>query len=451
MRFLNLHEYQSKDLLEKYSAVVQKGKPASTVEEARSVAEWIKKESESRADSTQAAICSAERLMCAQLAVRKAIDTPHTTAAARHRVCDPADPAAELIVKAQIHAGGRGKGTFNTGYKGGVQICETPDEVAAAAEAMLGNTLVTKQTGAEGQKVSTLLINEGIDIHDELYFAILMDRTYNGPVIVASTEGGMDIEEVAESNPDAIVKVPVDIEEGLQDETAYELAAKLGFEGEQADLAVKQFHALYNMFVATDSTQVEINPLAIGSVPGGPQRVVFAVDAKLNFDDNATFRQKEIFDLRDKSMEDARDVAADEAGLNYIGLDGNIGCLVNGAGLAMATMDIIKMHGGDPANFLDVGGGATADQVTEAFKILTGDPKVEAILVNIFGGIMKCDTIAEGIVQAANTIDLKVPLVVRLAGTNVELGEEILKTSGLDLIVAHDLDDAAEKAVKHSK
>jgi len=269
---------------------------------------------------------------------------------------------------------------------------------------MLGAKLITKQTGHEGQLVAKVLVNEGITIHRELYFAILMDRANNGPVLVASTEGGMDIEEVAEKHPGAIVKVPVDIMGGLADATARDLATKLGFTGELVGLAAKQFQGLYKLFLATDATQVEINPLAVGSVPGGVSNVVFAVDAKLNFDDNAAFRQKAIYDLRDKSMEDPRDVAAEEAGLNYIGLDGNIGCMVNGAGLAMATMDIIKLHGGAPANFLDVGGGATAEQVTKAFKILTADPQVKAILVNIFGGIMKCDTIAAGIIQAAKEV-----------------------------------------------
>lgn len=401
VRFLNLHEYQSKDLMEKYNVQVQKGRVAHDVDEAREVAHWIKTD----------------------------------------------NPEAELIVKAQIHAGGRGKGTFTNGFQGGVKICTDADEAAAMAEKMFGNSLVTKQTGPDGQMVAKVLINEGITIEDELYFAILMDRAYNGPVIVASTEGGMDIEEVAESNPDAIVKVPVDIETGLQAADAEALADKLGFTGKTKELAVKQFHALYELFIGSDATQVEINPLAIGSVPGGASGLVFAVDAKLNFDDNATFRQKDIFALRDTTMEDPRDVAADEVGLNYIGLDGSIGCLVNGAGLAMATMDIIKLHGGSPANFLDVGGGATAQQVTEAFKILTSDPNVKGILVNIFGGIMKCDTIAEGIVEAARTIKLEVPLVVRLEGTNVELGDEIIRNSGLPITVADDLDDAAKKAV----
>jgi succinyl-CoA synthetase beta subunit len=358
------------------------------------------------------------------------------------------NPGAELILKAQIHAGGRGKGVFKSGFRGGVHICTEAAEVAEKTSKMLGQFLVTKQTGEEGQQVNKVLINEGITIDSEYYFAILMDRAYGGPVIVASTEGGMDIEEVAETNPAAIIKEPVSIATGLSKEQAEALAGKLGFEGDLQTKAAAQFMALYAMFIGTDATQVEINPLAVGAVPGaGEERHVFAVDAKLNFDDNASYRQGPIFEMRDKSMEDARDIAAEEAGLNYIGLDGSIGCLVNGAGLAMATMDIVKLHGGSPANFLDVGGGATAEQVAQAFRIITSDTSVKALLVNIFGGIMKCDTIAEGIVTAAKEVGLKVPLVVRLEGTNVEAGKRILQESGIAVITADDLDDAAKKAV----
>jgi succinyl-CoA synthetase beta subunit len=266
-------------------------------------------------------------------------------------------------------------------------------------------------------------------------------------VIVASTEGGMDIEEVAETNPDAIIKVPVDIHLGLTDEQAIEIAEKLGFKGAEVEKACDQFKGLYSMFVASDATQVEINPLACGFVPGVNSDMVYAVDAKLNFDDNAEFRQHDIFAQRDTSVEDPRDVAADKAGLNYIGLDGNVGCLVNGAGLAMATMDIVKLHGGNPANFLDLGGGATKDQVVEAFKILLSDSNVEAILCNIFGGIVRCDVIAQGIVDAALEVNLDLPLVVRLEGTNSEIGKKILQESGLPIITAEDLDDAAIKGV----
>lgn len=400
-RCLNLHEYQSKDLLESFGVVVQKGSVSSTPQEALDIASRIKAE----------------------------------------------NSEAELIVKAQIHAGGRGKGTFTSGYKGGVQIVEEAEDASERTSHMFGEYLVTKQTGPEGQLCTKVLINEGISIDSEYYFAILQDRAYHGPVLVASTEGGMDIEEVAEKTPEAILKVPVDIHAGLDDETALKLADDLGFAADLREKAARQFQSLYKLFVATDATQVEINPLAVGRVPGGESQV-YAVDAKLNFDDNAQYRQKAIFDMRDTAMEDPRDVAAEEVGLNYIGLDGTIGCLVNGAGLAMSTMDIIKLHGGSPANFLDVGGSATADQVTAAFEIITSDSNVEALLVNIFGGIMKCDTIADGIVEAAKRVDLKIPLVVRLEGTNVDLGKKILQDSGIALITADDLDDAASKAVK---
>lgn len=325
----------------------------------------------------------------------------------------------------------------------------SPTEVEDYAKKMLGAYLVTKQTGPEGQLCSKVLINEGLTIKKEYYFAILMDRKYNGPVLVASTQGGMDIEEVAESNPDAILTEPVDIMQGLTIEQATKFAERLGFQGNLLEDAAKQFVNLYNLFIDTDATQVEINPLAVGYYHGGEEKEqIFAVDAKLNFDDNAAYRQQEIYSQRDRSMEDPRDTAAEDVGLNYVGLDGSIGCMVNGAGLAMATMDIIKLHGGNPANFLDVGGGASAEQVTEAFKLLTSDPKVKAILVNIFGGIMRCDTIANGIVQAAKNIHLQIPLVVRLEGTRVEEGKEILKNSGIKIIAADDLDDAAIKAVQ---
>lgn len=313
---------------------------------------------------------------------------------------------------------------------------------------MLGQYLVTKQTTEDGQLVKSVLINEGITIDRECYFAILMDRNSGGPAIVASTEGGVDIEEVAEKNPSAIVTLPVDINKGLLEDDALKLAEKLGFTSLQKQRAAREFERLYEFFIGCDATQVEINPLVEGSVPGGEGSSVFAVDAKLNFDENASFRQKYIFDMRDKDMEDPRDVRAEEAGLNYIGLDGNIGCMVNGAGLAMATMDIIKLNGGSPANFLDVGGSATTEQVTEAFKILRSDENVKGILVNIFGGIMKCDTIANGIVLAAKEVGLDIPLVVRLEGTNVEEGKKILAESDINVTTADDLDDAAAKTIK---
>eukprot|EP00455_Lapot_gusevi_P047996 TRINITY_DN6581_c0_g1_i1.p1 TRINITY_DN6581_c0_g1~~TRINITY_DN6581_c0_g1_i1.p1 ORF type:complete len:499 (-),score=221.91 TRINITY_DN6581_c0_g1_i1:262-1665(-) len=396
-RFLDLHEYQSKALMAKHGVRVQKGQVANTAEEAAEVALRLKREG-----------------------------------------------ANDLIVKAQILAGGRGKGHFNTGFKGGVKVCQEPDEVKNMSAKMLGNHLITKQTGAEGQLVSKVLVHEGVDFDRELYFAIIMDRSQGGPTIVASPMGGMDIEEVAVKHPDQIHVQPVDIMKGIQPSDTARIATLLGFNPGSPTFqdAQEQMANLYNMFIANDCTQVEINPLVLTKTGK-----VYCVDAKLGFDDNAQFRQQALFAMRDTSMEDPREVEASKYGLNYIGLDGNIGCMVNGAGLAMATMDIIKLHGGQPANFLDVGGGATEKQVEEAFKILTADPKVKALLVNIFGGIMKCDVIAKGVVNAAVSVKLQVPLVVRLAGTNVDKGKEILKKSGLNIIPADDLDDAAKKAV----
>lgn len=397
-RFLDLHEYQSKDLATRYGVRVQKGYMAETPEE------------------TEA-----------------------------HAAALLADGAPELVLKAQIHAGGRGKGVFNTGFKSGVQFSTDPSEMSGYAKEMLGNNLMTKQTPPEGQTVKKVLVHESLNFskdHPEFYLAFLMDRSFGGPVMVASREGGMDIEEVAENNPDAIIKQAIDITEGIQPAQTLAMAQALGLEGDLVADAQAQMESLYTMFLDLDCTQIEINPLVVSSAGQ-----LYCVDAKLNFDDNASFRQKEVFSMRDTSMEDPREVAAGEAGLNYVGLDGSIGCMVNGAGLAMATMDIIHLYGGEPANFLDVGGGATEAQVEAAFRILTEDPKVKGILVNIFGGIMKCDVIAQGIVNAAKTINLQIPLVVRLEGTNVEIGNEILSSSGINLITANDLDDAAVKAV----
>lgn len=399
VRHLNLHEYQSKDLMAKFKVRVQKGATAESEAEAVTVA---------------------------------------------NRLAD--EGAVDLVVKAQIHAGGRGKGVFNTGFKKGVHVFTGPDRAAKTSEAakhMFGNNLITKQTGPEGQTCRKVLIHEGIEFNRELYFAILMDRAYNGPVIVASLQGGMDIEDVAENSPEAIMTYPIDIEAGITDADTLKVATALGFEGEVLKDAQEQMKNLYNLFIGCDATQVEINPL-VQTTDG----LVYCVDAKINFDENAEFRQKEAFAGRDSSMEDPREVEAQKFNLNYIGLDGNIGCMVNGAGLAMATMDIIQLKGGSPANFLDVGGGADAKQVEEAFKILTADPNVKGLLVNIFGGIMKCDVIAEGIVTAAKNVGLNVPLVVRLEGTNVDLGVKLLQDSGLPIITATDLDDAAIKAVK---
>lgn len=395
-RFLNLHEYQSKGLMAKYDVRVQKGATADTPEEALKVATDIKE-----------------------------------------------GGAVDLILKAQIHAGGRGKGHFDTGFKGGVKICSEPTEVGDFSKEMFGNNLITPQTGPEGQPVKKVLVHEGVDFDNEYYFALLLDRSANGPVIVASSEGGMDIEEVFAKNPEAIKSMPVDIHEGVQQHHIDAVSKLFGFTGAVAEDAGVQIRNMYKLFLETDATQVEINPFVLTK-----DGKIFCVDAKINFDENAAYRQKEVFAMRDTSMEDPREVEASKNGLNYVGLDGNIGCMVNGAGLAMATMDIIALHGAMPANFLDVGGGANEEQVEEAFKLLSGDSRVKAILVNIFGGIMKCDTIATGIVNAAKKIGLKLPLVVRLEGTNVEQGVKILKDSGLDLITATDLDDAAKKAVK---
>jgi succinyl-CoA synthetase beta subunit len=305
---------------------------------------------------------------------------------------------------------------------------------------MFGNRLVTKQTPPEGVLVNKIMVCESLNFNKEFYFAILMDRATNGPVLVASTQGGMDIEAVAHETPELIHTVPVDINVGVTPQQGKWIAEKLGFSN--IPQAVEQIQRLYKLFISCDATQVEINPFVETS-----DKRVFAIDAKINFDDNAEFRQKEIFAMRDVAEEDPREVEASKFNLNYIGLDGNIGCMVNGAGLAMATMDIIKLYKGKPANFLDVGGGANTSQITEAFKIISSDPQVKAILVNIFGGIMKCDIIANGIVQALKQIQVKQPIVVRLAGTNVELGQKILRESGYKIQTASDLDDAAAKVV----
>jgi len=394
VRNFNIHEYQGKILCDKYGVAVQKWRAADTPEEAKAGAE--------------------------DLAV------------------------AEYVVKAQVHAGGRGKGTFvENGYKGGVKIVKTAEEVAEAASHMLGNHLVTKQTVEGGALVTQLMIAESVDITSEKYVAFVMDRAMGGPAAIVSPQGGMDIEAVAEETPDALLAEPIDIAKGITKEQAIKLAKFAEFEPENVDEAALMIERLYDMFIGLDATQVEINPLAETKAHG-----VITVDAKVNFDDNALFRQQEVYEMRDLSEEDPREVEAGKWGLNYIGLDGNIACMVNGAGLAMATMDIIQLYGGTPANFLDVGGGAQENQVKEAFKILTADPQVKGILVNIFGGIMKCDIIAQGIVNAAKEVGVVVPLIVRLEGTNVELGKQIINESGLTIITGDNLDDAAQKAVK---
>ncbi|KAG6658817.1 succinate--CoA ligase [ADP-forming] subunit beta, mitochondrial-like [Carya illinoinensis] len=394
LRRLNIHEYQGAELMSKYGINVPKG----------------------------VAVFSGDD-------VKKAIQ-------------DVFPNQSELVVKSQILAGGRGLGTFKSGLKGGVHIVKA-DQVEEIAGKMLGQVLVTKQTGPQGKVVSKVYLCEKLSLVNEMYFAITLDRKTAGPLIIACRKGGTSIEDLAEKFPDMIIKVPIDVFNGITDEDAGKVVDGLAPTVADRKDSIEQVKKLYELFCKSDCTLLEINPIAETS-----DKQLVAADAKLNFDDNAAFRQKEIFTLRDPSQEDPREVTAAKADLNYIGLDGEIGCMVNGAGLAMATMDIIKLHGGTPANFLDVGGNASEGQVIEAFKILTSDEKVKAILVNIFGGIMKCDIIASGIVNAAKEVSLKVPVIVRLEGTNVDQGKRILKESGMALITADDLDDAAEKAVK---
>jgi len=393
---MNIHEYQASELLQRFGVATTRGKVASTPEEAERIAREI--------------------------------------------------APAEIVVKAQIHAGGRGKGTFTNGFKGGVHLCKTPEEAREIAGKMLGQTLVTHQTGPAGRVVNKVLVAESAQIARETYFAILLDRATAAPLAVASTEGGVEIETVAAKSPEKIIRESIDPLSGLQPFQARKLAKQLNFESSQLKAASNLFDGLYRTFIGLDCSMVEVNPL-VATTSGG----VLALDAKFNFDDNALYRHPDVAAMRDTAEEDTREVEASKHGLNYIGLDGNIACLVNGAGLAMATMDIIKYYGGNPANFLDVGGSATEEQVTEAFKILVADKRVEAILVNIFGGIARCDVIAQGIINAAKTVKLSVPLVVRLEGTNVEEGKKLLKESGLALITANDLADAAEKAVKAAR
>jgi len=419
---MNIHEYQAKQLLEKFGVATTRGKVASTPEEAEAVAREI---------GDAAGIVSAGQLL------RPSDAAPPREAATRHA------PHVDLVVKAQVHAGGRGKGTFANGFKGGVHVVKSPAEAREVASKMLGQTLVTHQTGAAGRVVRKVLIAEAAEIAREIYFAILLDRATAAPLIVASTEGGVEIETVAAKTPEKIIREPIDPLAGLQPFQTRKVAKQLGFEQSQTRAATKLFDGLYRTFIGCDCSMVEINPLVVTK-----KNEILALDAKFNFDDNALYRHPEIEAMRDFAEEDPREVEASKHELNYIGLDGNIACLVNGAGLAMATMDIIKFYGGSPANFLDVGGSATEEQVTEAFKILIADKNVKAILVNIFGGIMKVDVIANGIINAAKTVKLSVPLIVRLEGTNVEKGKKLLKDSGVTLITADDLADAAQKAVK---
>jgi len=389
---MNIHEYQAKELMQKFGVATPQGAVAGTPEEAEAIARKLN--------------------------------------------------TSDLVIKAQIHAGGRGKGTFKSGYKGGVKLVKSPEEIKEAAKNMLGQTLVTAQTGPEGKLVSKVMVAVAKTPVRELYFAIVMDRDAKAPVIIASTKGGMNIEDVAHETPELIMNMVVDPAIGLQPYQSRKLAEYLELKGKLLKPSVEIFHALYNLFIATDCSLVEINPLCTTD-----KDEVLALDAKFNFDDNALFRHADIVAYRDVTEEDPREVEASKFGLSYIGLDGNIACLVNGAGLAMGTMDIIQYAGGKPANFLDVGGGATEEQVTEAFKILVSDKNVKAILVNIFGGIMKCDTIAQGIINAVRAVSLPVPLVVRLEGTNVAAGKKLLQESNLPIIAADDLADAAKKVV----
>jgi succinyl-CoA synthetase beta subunit len=347
----------------------------------------------------------------------------------------------KVVVKSQVHAGGRGKGTFKDGFQGGVHLV-APGEAQEIASRMIGGTLVTKQTGEEGKVVHKVMVTEAVEIAHEYYLAILIDRARSCPVIVASTEGGMDIEEVAARTPEKIIREHVHPLLGLQRYEIRKLASGLGFKGDAARQFGSLLANLYRLFLECDCSMVEINPL----VETGDGRIL-ALDAKFSFDDNALYRYPDIVEFRDTAEEDPREVEASRHSLNYIGLDGNIACLVNGAGLAMATMDIIKHYGGEPANFLDVGGGASQEQVAAAFKIILSDPAVKAILVNIFGGIMDCDVIAHGVVAACKEVGLSIPLVVRLEGNNVAAGKATLKASGLDIVAADDLADAAAKAV----
>jgi len=391
VRHLNLHEYQSAQLMAAKGVNVPFGLPVKSVAEAVAAANTIGDE--------------------------------------------------EVVIKSQILAGGRGLGTFANGFQGGVHVIKS-SQVEEYASKMLGGTLITKQSGPAGKPVDTLLIAKKMKLVSEKYFAILLDRSTMGPLMIACSEGGTSIEDLAEKFPEKIVKVPIDITEGITDAQAMSVVEGLEVSGDKG-AAATQIKALYTLFADSDCTMVEVNPLAEDD-----EGNLIAADAKVGFDDNASFRQKDVFAQRDFTQEDPREVAADKWDLNYIGLDGNIGCMVNGAGLAMATMDIIAAYGGTPANFLDVGGGAKTEQITEAFKIISSDKKVKAILVNIFGGIMKCDVIATGVVEAVKEVGLNIPLVVRLEGTNVALGKEIIQSSGLNIIAADDLDDAAQKATK---
>jgi succinyl-CoA synthetase beta subunit len=390
---VKIHEYQAKQLLHRYGVAIPTGKPALSTEAAYDAVSWVQKET--------------------------------------------GNPV--VVIKAQVHAGGRGKG-------GGVKVAKNGDDAKQKIDQIFGMQLVTHQTGPEGQKVKRLLVEQGIDIARELYIGMVVDRGSGRVTVMASTEGGMEIEEVAAKHPEKILKQTVDPAVGFRPWQARSIAYALGLKGDEVKAGAKFLGALYDAFIDLDCSLAEINPLVVTKTGQ-----VMALDAKINFDDNALFRHHELAELRDLDEEDPSEQAAKEFDLSFIKLDGNIGCMVNGAGLAMATMDIIKFYGGQPANFLDVGGGATAEKVTAAFKIITRDPSVKGIFINIFGGIMKCDTIANGVVTAVKEVGLKVPLVVRLEGTNVELGKKILKESGLNLVAANDMADGAKKIVELAK
>lgn len=390
---MNIHEYQAKALFEKFGVPVPKGAAATSLE-------------------------SCKKTLATQ-------------------------PEGATMVKSQIHAGGRGKGTFTNGFKGGVKFCKTKAEAEETAGKMLGNTLVTAQTGPAGRKVQTIYFTVASTIKKEYYLAILLDRATSKPVIVASTEGGVEIEKVAHDTPEKLFKIVIDPAFGLAEYQIRELIFKLGFDATESKNAAKLIRNLYKFYWETDSSMVEINPLITT-----PEGEVLALDAKVSFDDNALFRHPEIVALRDLNEEDSKEIEASKYSLSYIALDGSIACLVNGAGLAMSTMDIIKHFGGEPANFLDVGGGASKDQVVAAFKIIVGDPNVKGILVNIFGGIMDCNVIATGIVEAVKEVGLKLPLVVRLEGNNVAAGKATLAKSGLTIVSGDSMADAAKKIVK---
>jgi len=389
---MNIHEFQARELFAEFGVATQPGQVAHTPSEAETVATGLS--------------------------------------------------GGKLVIKAQIHAGGRGKGTFKYGFKGGVHLCDTPAEAKDLASKMLGQVLVTHQTGPEGKEVGKVFVGEAVDISRELYFAILIDRATSVPVVIASTEGGVDIETVAEKTPEKILRLPINPFLGIMPYQTRLISASLGLTGPLMNQASKLFTNLYRLFIERDCSMVEVNPLVVTN-----DGRLMALDAKFNFDDNALYRQPSIVAMRDITEEDPREVEASKHSLNYIGLDGNIACLVNGAGLAMATMDIIQHAGGSPANFLDVGGGATREQVASAFRIILADSRVKGILVNIFGGIMDCDVIANGIVEAAKETGLSIPLVVRLEGNNVEAGKKTLSESGLKLESGENILDAANKIV----